>query len=147
MSESHRQPTEEELGKWGLLKNVRGGVIRRQDVFNMNKPRDNRVIEEMFLALEQKRGWHNLPDEKRQEMIAYPPSKKWTLVYQDRLTEWEAAQDKQEKKARGKHYQEFDREKEEIISAPGRVLAPAMQQGQHGDPGKLILMLKCWFPV
>ncbi|TVY50929.1 Cytokinesis protein sepA [Lachnellula cervina] len=63
-----------------------------QDAFNMNKPTDDRVVEEMFLALMQKRGWHNLPDQARRQMMAYPPAKKWTLVHQDRLTEWQGEQ-------------------------------------------------------
>lgn len=58
----------------------------------MNKPNDDRVVEEMFLALMQKRGWHNLPDQARRQMMAYPPAKKWTLVHQDRLTEWQGEQ-------------------------------------------------------
>jgi cytokinesis protein len=57
----------------------------------MNKP-DDRVVEEMFLALMQKRGWHNLPEQARRQMMAYPPAKKWTLVHQDRLTEWQGEQ-------------------------------------------------------
>lgn len=59
------------------------------DGFNLPRPADDRVIEEQFLALMQKRGWHNLPDQARRQMMAYPASKKWTLVYQDRLTEWQ----------------------------------------------------------
>ncbi|CAG8976220.1 hypothetical protein HYALB_00010766 [Hymenoscyphus albidus] len=62
------------------------------DGFNINKPSDDRVIEEQFLALMQKRGWHNLPDQARRQMMAYPPAKKWTLVHQDRLTEWQGEQ-------------------------------------------------------
>ncbi|TVY38008.1 Formin, partial [Lachnellula occidentalis] len=63
-----------------------------QDAFNMNKPTDDRVVEEMFLTLMQKRGWHNLPEQARRQMMAYPPAKKWTLVHQDRLTEWQGEQ-------------------------------------------------------
>lgn len=60
--------------------------------FNLAKPSDDRIIEEHFLALMQKRGWHNLPDQARRQMMAYPPAKKWTLVHQDRLTEWQGEQ-------------------------------------------------------
>ncbi|KFY34618.1 hypothetical protein V494_06616, partial [Pseudogymnoascus sp. VKM F-4513 (FW-928)] len=60
--------------------------------FDVTKPADERVIEQQFLALMQKRGWHNLPDQARRQMLAYPPGKKWTLVYQDRLTEWQGEQ-------------------------------------------------------
>jgi len=60
--------------------------------FSLQKPADPRVIEDQFLALMQKRGWHNLPDQARRQMQAYPADKKWTLVYQDRLTEWQGEQ-------------------------------------------------------
>ena len=40
----------------------------------------------------QKRGWHNLPEPARRQMMAYPAAKKWTLVHQDRLTEWQGEQ-------------------------------------------------------
>ncbi|KAL2197579.1 hypothetical protein P885DRAFT_34685 [Corynascus similis CBS 632.67] len=60
--------------------------------FYFPKPDDDNIIEQMFLALMQKRGWHNLPDQAKRQMIAYPPSKKWTLIYQDRLTEWQGEQ-------------------------------------------------------
>jgi cytokinesis protein len=40
----------------------------------------------------QKRGWQNLPDQARRQMMAYPAAKKWTLVHQDRLTEWQGEQ-------------------------------------------------------
>ncbi|POS83767.1 hypothetical protein EPUL_005940 [Erysiphe pulchra] len=56
------------------------------------KPNDDRLIEEEFLSLMQKRGWHNLPEQARRQMMAYPPEKKWTLVYQDRLTEYQGEQ-------------------------------------------------------
>ncbi|RDW94321.1 cytokinesis protein sepA [Coleophoma crateriformis] len=62
------------------------------DGFNLAKPTDERVIEEQFLALMQKRGWHNLPEQARRQMMAYLPEKKWTLVHQDRLTEWQGEQ-------------------------------------------------------
>lgn len=52
-----------------------------------SRPEDDKVTEQLFLALMQKRGWHNLPEQARRQMMAYPPSKKWTLVHQDRLTE------------------------------------------------------------
>ena len=63
-----------------------------QDGFILNKPADEKVIEEQFLALMQKRGWHNLPEQARRQMMAYPAAKKWTLVHQDRLTEWQGEQ-------------------------------------------------------
>lgn len=42
------------------------------DSFSLTKPTDDRVIEEQFLALMQKRGWHNLPEQARRQMQAYP---------------------------------------------------------------------------
>jgi cytokinesis protein len=62
------------------------------DGFVLNKPDDDIIIEEQFLQLMQKRGWHNLPDQARRQMMAYPAAKKWTLVHQDRLTEWQGEQ-------------------------------------------------------
>lgn len=60
--------------------------------FYLAKPNDDRVIIEQFLALMQKRGWNHLPDQAKRQMLAYPPDKKWTLVHQDRLTEWQGEQ-------------------------------------------------------
>jgi cytokinesis protein len=79
-----------------------------QDGFNMNKPTDDRVVEEMFLALMQKRGWHNLPDQARRQMMAYPPTKKWTLVHQDRLTEWQGEQKRRTVKTPGQYGSAMD---------------------------------------
>ncbi|KAA8563664.1 hypothetical protein EYC84_011685 [Monilinia fructicola] len=66
--------------------------VASPDGFKLNKPNDDRIIEEQFLSLMQKRGWHNLPDQARRQMMAYTPAKKWTLVHQDRLTEWQGDQ-------------------------------------------------------
>ncbi|PHH69959.1 hypothetical protein CDD82_7418 [Ophiocordyceps australis] len=62
------------------------------DGFYLPKPDDDGIIEQMFLELMQKRGWHNLPEQARRQMMAYPPQKKWTLLHQDRLTEWQGEQ-------------------------------------------------------
>ncbi|KAL2021198.1 hypothetical protein VTK56DRAFT_7385 [Thermocarpiscus australiensis] len=62
------------------------------DGFHFPKPDDDNIIEQMFLALMQKRGWHNLPEQAKRQMMAYPAGKKWTLIYQDRLTEWQGDQ-------------------------------------------------------
>ncbi|KYK61631.1 Rho GTPase effector BNI1 [Drechmeria coniospora] len=62
------------------------------DGFYFPKPDDDNVVEQMFLQLMQKRGWHNLPEQARRQMMAYPPQKKWTLLHQDRLTEWQGEQ-------------------------------------------------------
>ena len=60
--------------------------------FNLAKPSDDRVIEQEFLALMHKRGWKSLPEQARRQMEAYPTAKKWTLVYQDKLAEWQGEQ-------------------------------------------------------
>ncbi|KAI9813819.1 MAG: hypothetical protein M1827_003609 [Pycnora praestabilis] len=60
--------------------------------FNLPRPNDERIIEAQFLDLMHKRGWHNLPEQARRQMMAYPAAKKWTLVHQDRLTEWQGEQ-------------------------------------------------------
>ncbi|KAI9695574.1 MAG: hypothetical protein M1836_006414 [Candelina mexicana] len=57
--------------------------------FNLPRPSNDRVVEEQFLALMNKRGWHNLPEQAQRQMLAYPIAKKWTLVHQDKLTEWQ----------------------------------------------------------
>ncbi|SMY28523.1 unnamed protein product [Zymoseptoria tritici ST99CH_1A5] len=62
------------------------------DGFVLNRPSDDRVIEKEFLELMLKRGWKSLPEQARRQMEAYPISKKWTLVHQDRLAEWQGEQ-------------------------------------------------------
>lgn len=60
--------------------------------FVLHRPTDDRVIEKEFLDLMLKRGWKSLPEQAKRQMEAYPISKKWTLVHQDRLAEWQAEQ-------------------------------------------------------
>jgi cytokinesis protein len=62
------------------------------DGFNLQRPTDDRVIEKEFLDLMHKRGWKSLPEQARRQMEAYPINKKWTLVHQDRLAEWQGEQ-------------------------------------------------------
>ncbi|KAL6902546.1 hypothetical protein GGI43DRAFT_343190 [Trichoderma evansii] len=73
------------------------------DGFYFPKPDDNYVVEQMFMQLMQKRGWHNLPEQARRQMMAYPAEKKWTLLHQDRLTEWQGEQ-KRKQTARANQY-------------------------------------------
>ncbi|EMC96547.1 hypothetical protein BAUCODRAFT_69374 [Baudoinia panamericana UAMH 10762] len=61
------------------------------DVFSTQRPPDD-VVEREFLELMLKRGWKSLPEQARRQMEAYPISKKWTLVHQDRLSEWQGEQ-------------------------------------------------------
>jgi cytokinesis protein len=56
------------------------------------RPKDDRIVDQLFLDLMQKRGWQNLPEQAKRQMLAYPASKKWTLVHQDRLTELQGEQ-------------------------------------------------------
>ncbi|KAF2717956.1 FH2-domain-containing protein [Polychaeton citri CBS 116435] len=60
--------------------------------FILHRPTDDRAIEREFLELMHKRGWKQLPEGARRQMEAYPISKKWTLVHQDRLAEWQGEQ-------------------------------------------------------
>ncbi|KAK5122867.1 hypothetical protein LTR85_003782 [Meristemomyces frigidus] len=60
--------------------------------FILHRPTDDRAIEKEFLELMLKRGWKSLPEQARRQMEAYPISKKWTLVHQDRLSEWQGEQ-------------------------------------------------------
>ncbi|KAJ2973272.1 hypothetical protein NUW58_g8979 [Xylaria curta] len=77
------------------------------DGFSLTRPDDDRITEQMFYELMQKRGWHNLPEQARRQMQAYPSSKKWTLIYQDRLTEWQGEQ-KRRLTARAGQYSNVD---------------------------------------
>lgn len=58
----------------------------------LSRPKDDRMVDQLFLELMQKRGWQNLPEQAKRQMLAYPASKKWTLVHQDRLTELQGEQ-------------------------------------------------------
>ncbi|GFF96866.1 cytokinesis protein sepA, partial [Aspergillus udagawae] len=68
----------------------------------LTRPRDDRIVDQLFLDLMQKRGWQNLPEQAKRQMLAYPASKKWTLVHQDRLTELQGEQ-KRRQNARQTH--------------------------------------------
>ncbi|KAJ5099183.1 hypothetical protein N7532_006184 [Penicillium argentinense] len=68
----------------------------------LTRPRDDRIVDQLFLELMQKRGWQNLPEQAKRQMLSYPASKKWTLVHQDRLTELQGEQ-KRRQNARQTH--------------------------------------------
>lgn len=72
------------------------------DGFHLPRPTDDRVVEQQFIELMHKRGWQNLPEQAKRQMLAYPASKKWTLVHQDKLTEWQGEQ-KRRQNARTTH--------------------------------------------
>ena len=60
--------------------------------FNLPRPKDDKEVERMYIELMHKRGWQSLPDAAKRQMLAYPPAKKWALVHQDKLTEWQGEQ-------------------------------------------------------
>ncbi|KAJ4306437.1 vacuolar aminopeptidase 1 [Collariella sp. IMI 366227] len=60
-------------------------VAMEQSSFLIPKP-DDHVVGQMFQTLVQRRGWDKLPSDALRQMMAYPPSKKWTLVCQDLMT-------------------------------------------------------------
>lgn len=62
------------------------------DGFSLERPRDDRVVEAMFYELMEKRGYMNLPEQAKRQMMAYPPSKKWVMVHQDKLADFQAEQ-------------------------------------------------------
>lgn len=86
---------------WQASQNIPAAVPRPPDNF-LTRPRDDRIVDQLFLELMQKRGWQNLPEQAKRQMLSYPASKKWTLVHQDRLTELQGEQ-KRRQNARQTH--------------------------------------------
>lgn len=76
----------------GPITNTSQMADQQDTGFVLNRPNDDAEIEQMFVDLMRRRGWHNLPAQAIQQMLAYPPAKKWPLIYQDRLTEWQSLQ-------------------------------------------------------
>ncbi|MCJ1433773.1 hypothetical protein MMC27_003138 [Xylographa pallens] len=93
-SSSHSPSRQSNVSQWHLQQapSFNSASSFTPDGFNLKPPEDERVIDAEFMALMQKRGWQNLPDQARRQMLAYPHAKKWTLVYQDKLTEWQGEQ-------------------------------------------------------
>lgn len=58
----------------------------------LQRPKDDRIVDQMFYELMIKRGWQNLPEQAKRQMLAYPTSKKWTLVHQDGLAQMQSEQ-------------------------------------------------------
>ncbi|KAJ5658023.1 uncharacterized protein N7484_001672 [Penicillium longicatenatum] len=81
--------------------NIPAAVPRPSDQY-LTRPRDDRIVDQLFLELMNKRGWQNLPEQAKRQMLSYPASKKWTLVHQDRLTELQGEQ-KRRQNARQTH--------------------------------------------
>ncbi|CAN6664543.1 protein Bni1p [Trichomonascus vanleenenianus] len=57
--------------------------------FSLERPKEDYVVEEMFIELMNKRDFKSLPEAAKQQMLAYPISKKWMLIHQDALTEFQ----------------------------------------------------------
>lgn len=91
---SHRQ------SQWPT-QNFNPATAFNPEGFNLARPKDDRVVEQMFIELMHKRGWQHLPDQAKRQMLAYPASKKWTLVHQDRLTEFQGEQKRKQRSAYG----------------------------------------------
>ncbi|KAF6241427.1 hypothetical protein HO173_000137 [Letharia columbiana] len=62
------------------------------DGFHFPRPNDDRIIEKQFVDMMNKRNWQAMPEQARRQMMAYPTSKKWQLVHQDRMVEWQGEQ-------------------------------------------------------
>ena len=60
--------------------------------FTLERPRSDQVVEAMFYELMEKRGYMNLPEQAKRQMMAYAPSKKWVMVHQDKLADFQAEQ-------------------------------------------------------
>lgn len=86
---------------WQASQHIPAAVPRPPDNY-LTRPRDDRMVDQLFLELMQKRGWQNLPEQAKRQMLSYPASKKWTLVHQDRLTELQGEQ-KRRQNARQTH--------------------------------------------
>lgn len=63
----------------------------------MERPKDDRVVEQMFYEMMHKRGAMNaMPPGVQEQLFSYPTDKKWLMVYQDKLTEWQNEQKKRQ---------------------------------------------------
>ena len=57
------------------------------NTLSIQRPPDH-IVEQEFMNLMVKREWKSLPEQARRQMEAYKIDKKWTLVYQDKLSEF-----------------------------------------------------------
>jgi cytokinesis protein len=60
--------------------------------FNLERPNSNYEIDRMFRTLMERRDFKSLPILAKQEMINYHSDKKWMLIYQDALSEYQRQQ-------------------------------------------------------
>ncbi|KNZ52765.1 hypothetical protein VP01_3455g3 [Puccinia sorghi] len=67
------------------------------DKFELVRPRDDlaeQVVNEMFDDMMNRRELASLPASAQQDMLNFSIDKKWTLIYNDRYTEWHTARQK-----------------------------------------------------
>lgn len=64
------------------------------DGFTLERPRDDREVERMFRELMEKRGFSGLPEHVQRGIMAYPTSKKWILIHQDKLAEYQTGRER-----------------------------------------------------
>ena len=57
--------------------------------FQLEKPKDENLIELMFDELMSKRDFQNFPDTARKQMMNWDIDKKWMLIHQDALAEYQ----------------------------------------------------------
>ena len=62
------------------------------DGFHFPRPNDDRLIEQQFVDMMNKRNFQAMPEQAKRQMLAYPASKKWQLVHQDKMMEWQGEQ-------------------------------------------------------
>ncbi|KAI4153584.1 MAG: hypothetical protein LQ340_002215 [Diploschistes diacapsis] len=91
-SSSHSSVRQSTASNWHHTPQYNTAATFTPDGFNLSRPADDAVVEEQFIALMHKRGWQHIPDQSRRQMLAYPASKKWTLIHQDKLTDWQDEQ-------------------------------------------------------
>ena len=56
------------------------------------RPADDKLIEQQFVDMMNKRNFQAMPDQAKRQMLAYPAHKKWQLVHQDKVMEWQGEQ-------------------------------------------------------
>ena len=65
---------------------------QHQDGPYFPRPADDRIIEQQFMDMMNKRNFQAMPDQAKRQMLAYPAHKKWQLVHQDKVMEWQGEQ-------------------------------------------------------
>ncbi|KAL9125416.1 MAG: hypothetical protein Q9217_005383, partial [Psora testacea] len=56
------------------------------------RPNDDRIVEQQFVDMMNKRNFQGMPEQAKRQMLAYPASKKWQMVHQDKVMEWQGEQ-------------------------------------------------------